>query len=109
MRCPELILNYQKIPYQQIERKQVKPVLYSFRRCPFAIRTRLMLKKCNIPVLLREVKLSDKPDCMIKVSPKATVPVLVLPSNILEQSMDIIFWALPCNDPYYIRDARIMD
>ena len=109
MRCPELILNYQKIPYQQIDRKQVKPVLYSFRRCPFAIRTRIILKKCNIPVLLREVELSDKPDCMIKVSPKATVPVLVLPSNILEQSMDIIFWALSRNDPYHIRDAWIMD
>ena len=109
MRYQELTLNSHENPYLTVKFKHEKPILYSFRRCPFAIRTRLILKKCDIQVLLREVELDDKPDCMIKVSPKATVPILVLPNDVLEQSMDIIFWALSCNDPYKMKDAWIAD
>ena len=109
MRCQALTLNSQKNPYQLVKLKHEQPILYSFRRCPFAIRTRLILKKCNIKVLLREIELGDKPDCMIEASPKATVPVLVLPDKVLEQSMDIIFWALSCNDPHKMKDAWIAD
>ena len=86
-----------------------KPVLYSFRRCPFAIRARLVLKVCEISVLLREIELSDKPQCMIAISSKATVPILKLPNKILDQSMDIIFWALSYNDPCNILNGWMVD
>ena len=89
--------------------EQKKPILYSFRRCPFAMRARLIIKKCNINVLLREVELRDKPDCLIDISPKATVPVLVLPNQVIEQSMDIILWALSFNDPYNMKKAWLED
>ena len=54
------------------------PILYSFRRCPYAIRARMALLACGIPVQLREVVLRDKPAAMLELSPKGTVPVLVL-------------------------------
>lgn len=76
------------------------PVLYSFRRCPYAIRARVTLLYSGIPVELREVVLRDKPPELIACSPKATVPVLVLPDGpILEESLDIMYWALAQNDP----------
>ncbi|MDH3978868.1 MAG: glutathione S-transferase N-terminal domain-containing protein, partial [Gammaproteobacteria bacterium] len=57
------------------------PVLYSFRRCPYAMRARLALRKANISVELREIVLSQKPDDMLAISPKGTVPVLLLPEG----------------------------
>ena len=76
------------------------PVLYSFRRCPYAIRARLALGVSAQQVVLREVKLSQKPAELALVSPKATVPVLVLPEGqVLEESLDIMVWALQRNDP----------
>ena len=76
------------------------PLLYSFRRCPFAIRARLALAYSDIRVELREVKLSDKPADMLAISPKATVPVLqLIDGRILEESLDIIDWALSISDP----------
>lgn len=76
------------------------PILYSFRRCPYAIRARLTLKYSGIPVELREVILADKPEEMLKASPKGTVPVLILEDGtILEESLDIMNWALNHNDP----------
>lgn len=76
------------------------PVLYSFRRCPYAIRTRITLLYSRQAVELREVVLRNKPPCMIEYSPKATVPVLVLSDHtVLEESLDIIYWALNKNDP----------
>ncbi len=76
------------------------PILYSFRRCPYAIRARLAIKYCGIEVKLREVVLSNKPAEMIAVSSKGTVPILVLPDGtVLDESMDIIHWALSINDP----------
>ena len=54
------------------------PVLYSFRRCPYAMRARMAINQSNKTVELREVVLRDKPSQMIKLSPKATVPVLWL-------------------------------
>lgn len=71
------------------------PILYSFRRCPYAIRARLALANSDIKVELREVKLSDKPAEFLALSSKATVPVLQLSDGrILEESLDIIEWAL---------------
>ena len=76
------------------------PILYSFRRCPYAMRARMGLMIAQQEVLLREVLLRDKPDAMIKASSKATVPVLVLPDgNVIDQSIDIVRWALRQNDP----------
>ena len=76
------------------------PLLYSFRRCPYAIRARLALANSGIKVELREVKLSDKPVEFLALSSKATVPVLQLSDGrILEESLDIIEWALSNADP----------
>ncbi|OYU44046.1 MAG: glutathione S-transferase [Burkholderiales bacterium PBB4] len=71
------------------------PVLYSFRRCPYAMRARLALLHSGITVELREVVLRSKPEAMLAISPKGTVPVLQLPDGkVLEQSLDIMHWAL---------------
>lgn len=76
------------------------PILYSFRRCPYAIRARLALKVSSIQVELREVVLSAKPQQMLDISPKGTVPVLVLQNGeVIEESRDIMLWALEQNDP----------
>lgn len=76
------------------------PLLYSFRRCPYAIRARLALRCANVPCVLREVALRDKPAEMLALSPKGTVPVLHLPDGrVLAQSLDIMRWALEQADP----------
>ncbi len=76
------------------------PVLYSFRRCPYAMRARMALYVSGQTCELREVVLRHKPVEMIELSPKATVPVLQLESgNVLEQSLDIMLWTLGNNDP----------
>lgn len=76
------------------------PVLYSFRRCPYAIRARLALHYSAIPVEIKEVALRNKPAEMLALSPKGTVPVLHLPDGqVLEQSLDIMRWALAQRDP----------
>ena len=74
-------------------------VLYSFRRCPYAMRARLAIANSNIALELREVVLRDKPQQLIDISPKATVPVLQLPDNtVIDESLDIMHWALEQND-----------
>lgn len=76
------------------------PVLYSFRRCPFAMRARLALVASSTVCELREVVLAHKPPALLQASPKGTVPVLVLADGtVLEQSLDIMLWALRRNDP----------
>ena len=76
------------------------PVLYSFRRCPYAMRARMALWASRPPCALREVVLRDKPPELLAVSPKGTVPVLVLADGtVIEQSLDIMRWALGRNDP----------
>ncbi|OYX49477.1 MAG: glutathione S-transferase [Sphingomonas sp. 32-66-10] len=76
------------------------PILYSFRRCPYAIRARLALAVSGIAVEHREVKLRDKPPEMLAASPKGTVPVLVMPDGrVIDESIDIMRWALARNDP----------
>lgn len=78
-----------------------RPILYSFRRCPFAIRARLALAYSEIALEHREVKLNDLPEAMLLISPKATVPVLELDDGtVLEESLDIIDWSLSINDPH---------
>ncbi|MEH3087610.1 MAG: glutathione S-transferase [Xylophilus ampelinus] len=76
------------------------PVLYSFRRCPYAMRARLALWEAGIRCELREVVLRDKPAALLAASPKGTVPVLALPGGaVLDQSLDIMRWALDRHDP----------
>ncbi|MBA4355328.1 MAG: glutathione S-transferase [Novosphingobium sp.] len=76
------------------------PVLYSFRRCPYAMRARLALAVSGTVCELREVKLAAKPAAMLAASPKGTVPVLVLPDGtVIDQSLDVMRWALGQCDP----------
>ncbi len=76
------------------------PILYSFRRCPYAIRARLALAVSETRVELREVDLKAKPAEMLAVSAKGTVPVLVLPDGeVIDQSLEIMRRALAINDP----------
>lgn len=76
------------------------PVLYSFRRCPYAMRARLALAASGQACELREVVLRDKPAELLAASPKGTVPVLVLPDGaVIDESLDIMLWALGVNDP----------
>lgn len=76
------------------------PVLYSFRRCPYAIRARLALAQAGIEVALREVVLRDKPAPMLAISPKGTVPVLQLADGtVIDESLQIMCWALERADP----------
>lgn len=76
-----------------------QPILYSYRRCPYAMRARMALKYAGIDVEIREISLREKPASMLAVSPKGTVPVLVLPTGVvLEQSLDIMHWALTQHD-----------
>ena len=77
-----------------------KPILWSFRRCPYAMRARLALKSSKTDVMLREIVLRDKPEEFLKASAKGTVPVLVMEDGVvLDESRDIMFWSLHRNDP----------
>ncbi|MCP4596880.1 glutathione S-transferase [Neptuniibacter sp.] len=79
---------------------QELPVLYSFRRCPYAMRARLAITVSTTQVELREVVLKNKPEEMLVASPKGTVPVLVLPDGkVIDESLDIMRWALGNSDP----------
>jgi glutathione S-transferase len=87
------------------------PILYSFRRCPYAMRARLALWASQQAVEHREIVLKNKPEAMLHASPKGTVPVLVLPDGVvLEQSLDIMQWALQKNDPlaWWPKDASAL-
>lgn len=76
------------------------PVLYSFRRCPYAMRARMALWVAGVTVTLREVKLAAKPPALLAASPKGTVPVLVLADGqVIDESLDIMRWALAQRDP----------
>ena len=74
------------------------PILYSFIRCPYAMRARMALKLTSIKCEIREVRLNNKPKQMIDISPKGTVPVLDLEKEVIDESNDIIEWALSSNN-----------
>lgn len=75
------------------------PTLYSFRRCPYAIRARLAINVSGVAVQLREVSLRNKPPELLAISPKGTVPVLDLGDQVIDESIDIMLWALDKHDP----------
>lgn len=77
-----------------------RPILYSFRRCPYAMRARLAIAAAGLECRLREVVLRDKPAAMLEASPKGTVPVLVLESgDVIEESFEVMQHALNGHDP----------
>lgn len=77
-----------------------KPILYSFRRCPFAMRARMAVLASGTTYTHREVLLRDKPAAMLAASPKGTVPVVVLvDGTVIDESIDIMRWALAQHDP----------
>ncbi|WP_025645542.1 MULTISPECIES: glutathione S-transferase [unclassified Psychrobacter] len=85
------------------------PRLYSFRRCPYAMRARLALLFAELPVELREIVLKNKPSQMLAISPKGTVPVLQLPEGrVIEESREIMIWALEQNDKQGLLDAKLI-
>ncbi len=76
------------------------PVLYSFRRCPYAMRARMAIAVSRVSCELREVTLRDKPAALLQASAKGTVPVLVdVDGQVVDESLDIMRWALARNDP----------
>ena len=75
------------------------PVLYSFRRCPYAMRARLAILASGLTVELREIVLREKAPEFLASSPKGTVPVLVTPSAVIEESLEVMLWALDRSDP----------
>ena len=74
-------------------------LLYSFRRCPYAMRARLALRYSGVAVRIIEVSLKAKPAEMLALSPKGTVPVLSVEGRVIEQSLEIMQWALAQHDP----------
>ncbi len=83
------------LPAFDADPKQGQPLLYSYRRCPYAMRARMALLLAGQPFLVHDVVLHQKPAQLLAISPKGTVPVLQLPGGeVLEQSWDIMAWAL---------------
>ncbi|GAB3099345.1 glutathione S-transferase [Aestuariicella hydrocarbonica] len=81
---------------------QALPVLYSFRRCPYAMRARMALHYSKVDVEHREILLKNKPAAMLAASPKGTVPVVVLANGtVIEESRDVMLWALQQHDPQH--------
>ncbi|MDQ7002757.1 MAG: glutathione S-transferase N-terminal domain-containing protein, partial [Ghiorsea sp.] len=77
-----------------------KLILYTFRRCPYAMRARLALTYANIQLEYREIELKNKPQAMLNASHKGTVPVLVLEEGqVIDESLDIMLWSLRQHDP----------
>ena len=86
--------------------------LYSFRRCPYAMRARMALRYCGVPVEIVEVSLKAKPAEMLAISPKGTVPVLDANGRVIDESLEIMRWALAQNDPQdwlLSGDARVAE
>ena len=83
--------------------------LYSFRRCPYAMRARLGILFAELQVELREITLKNKPSQMLAISPKGTVPVLQLvDGTVIEESREIMIWALEQQDPQGLLDAEVL-
>jgi glutathione S-transferase len=75
------------------------PILWTFRRCPYAIRARLALQSSGQRVVLQEILLKDKPAAFLVASPKGTVPVVQDGDKVIEESRDVMLWALDRRDP----------
>lgn len=80
------------------------PIFWTFRRCPYAMRARLAVLSSSIKVELREILLKEKPQAFLETSASATVPALRLNDRVLDESLDIMVWALELNDPQRLLD-----
>ena len=74
-----------------------RPILYSFRRCPYAIRARLAIYSAGVQVELREILLREKAPKFLETSESKTVPCLQTKDTILDESLEIMIWALNIN------------
>jgi len=93
---------------QKSMKSNTLPILYSFRRCPYAMRARLAISSAGIDCEHREVVLRDKPAELIEASPKGTVPVVILgDGRVLDESLDIMKWALELNDPEHLINLTV--
>jgi len=91
-------------------KQQQIPIFYSFRRCPYAMRARLALTASQQSVELREIILRDKPSEMLSLSPKSTVPVLLLPTGeVIDESVDIMLWTLGNFDPQNLLSSCFLE
>ena len=79
------------------------PVLYSFRRCPYAMRARMAIILSSVECELREILLKNKPEEMLSLSPKGTVPVLTFGNKVLDESMDVINWAFAKDSSKFLK------
>ena len=80
------------------------PILFSFRRCPYAMRARIAIKLCKQTCEIREISLRSKSEEFLNLSQKGTVPVLLFPNGqIIDESLDIIKWAMSRNDPFKLK------
>lgn len=80
--------------------EQTQAILYSFRRCPYAMRARLALYASKTDYEHREIVLRNKPPQLLQASPKGTVPVFITKNgDVIDESLDIMLWALKSNDP----------
>ncbi|MUK63023.1 glutathione S-transferase [Aliivibrio fischeri] len=75
------------------------PILYSLRQCPYAMRARLAILYAEQTVVLRDIDMNNKPKEMLSISPKGTVPVLHFEDTVIEESVDVMLWALTQSDP----------
>jgi len=73
--------------------RQEKPLLFSYRRCPYAMRARMALLSCEVDFDIFEISLKNKPQQMIEISPKGTVPIFIYKDLVLDESIDIMNWA----------------
>ncbi|KAB2824770.1 glutathione S-transferase [Aliivibrio finisterrensis] len=78
----------------------ITPILYSLRQCPYAMRSRLAILHAQQTVVLRDIDMNNKPEEMLSISPKGTVPVLLLgDGSVIDESLDVMVWALTQSDP----------
>ena len=91
----DLSMNY----VRQLDKvRQEKPLLFSYRRCPYAMRARMAMLSASFEFDIYEISLREKPKEMLKISPKGTVPVLKVGNNIIDESLDIMIWAYNISD-----------
>jgi len=84
----------------------IKPILYSFRRCPYAMRARMALSYAQLEYELRDILLKNKPQSLLNYSTKGTVPILVFANQVIDESLDIMLWAIRKRDKSGWLDAK---
>jgi glutathione S-transferase len=89
------------------------PILYSLQHCPYAMRARMAILLADQSVMLRAIVMKNKPEAMLQLSPKGTVPVLIIAdgdaTNVIDESLDIMLWALNKNDPHALLHPQAQD